>query len=68
MSLAQHFYHSRISRRSPICRLQEIDGRVLRPILHHDSLLTEIVEPLLSGILGQTEKEAQGTSGDETFL
>ena len=47
---------------------QKIDGRVLRPILHHDSLLTEIFEPLLGGILGQAEKEAQGMSGDETIL
>ena len=39
-----------------------------RPILHHDTFLTEIFEPLLGGILGQAEKEAKGTSGDETIL
>ena len=39
-----------------------------RPILHHDTFLTEMFEPLLGGILGQAEKEAKGTSGDETIL
>lgn len=48
--------------------LQEIDGRMLRSLLHHNPLFTEEVEPLLGGILGQAEKEAQGTSGDETVL
>ena len=48
--------------------LQEIDGRMLRSLLHHNPLLTEMFEPLLGGILGQAEKEAQGTSGNETIL
>ena len=46
--------------------LQEIDGRMLRPLLHHDSLLTEMFEPLLGGILGQAEKKAKVTSNDES--
>lgn len=50
----------------PLPSFQEIDGRVLRPLLHHDSLLTEIFEPLLGGILGQAEKKAQVTSNDES--
>ena len=50
----------------PLPSFQEIDGRVLRPLLHHDSFLTEIFEPLLGGILGQAEKKAQVTSNDES--
>lgn len=50
----------------PLPSFQEIDGRVLRPLLHHDSLLTEMFEPLLGGILCQAEKEAQVTSNDES--
>ena len=45
---------------------QEIDRRMPRPILHHDTLLTEIFEPLLGGILGQAEKKAQVTNNDES--
>ena len=57
-----------LTNKSHTSSLQEIDRRMPRPILHHDTFLTEIFEPLLGGILGQAEKEAKSTSGDETIL